>query len=31
MDGFLKAHGVLLAMTLEEVVKDSITATIFSK
>ena len=31
MDGFLKAHGVLLPITLEDVVKDSETATVFSK
>lgn len=31
MDGFLKAHGVLLPSTIEDVVTDSKTATIFSK
>ncbi len=31
MDGFLKAHGVLLPITLEDVVRDSKTATIVSK
>lgn len=31
MDGFLKAHGVLLPTTLDDVVRDSQTATIFSK
>ena len=29
MDGFLKAHGVLLPITLEDVVRDSDTATAF--
>ena len=31
MDGFLKAHGVLIAITMEEVVRDSQTAIAFSK
>ena len=31
MDGFLKAHGVLLPVTLEDVVRDSRTASIVSK
>jgi len=31
MDGFLKAHGVLLPVTIEEVVTDSQTAIAFSK
>jgi hypothetical protein len=31
MDGFLKAHGVLLPVTLEEVVRDCETAMAFSK
>jgi uncharacterized protein UPF0175 len=31
MDGFLKAHGVLLPITLEDVVRDSKIATILSK
>ncbi len=31
MDGFLKAHGVLSPLTLEDVVKDSQTAIAFSK
>jgi hypothetical protein len=31
MDGFLKAHGVLLPVTLQEVVRDGETATAFSK
>jgi len=31
MDGFLKAHGVLLPITMEEVVRDSQTAIAFSK
>jgi Uncharacterised protein family (UPF0175) len=31
MDGFLKAHGVLLPLTMEDVVKDSQTASSFSK
>lgn len=31
MDGFLKAHGVLLPITIEDVVRDSKTATIVSK
>jgi len=31
MDGFLKAHGVLLPITLDDVVRDSKTATVFSK
>jgi hypothetical protein len=31
MDGFLKAHGVLLPITMEDVVRDSKTATIVSK
>jgi hypothetical protein len=31
MDGFLKAHGVLLPITMEEVVRDSKTAAVFSK
>ena len=31
MDGFLKAHGVLLPMTMEQVVSDSQTAISFSK
>ena len=31
MDGFLKAHGVLLPITLEDVVTDTNTATAFSK
>ena len=31
MDGFLKAHGVLLPVTLEEVVRDCETAVAFSK
>jgi len=31
MDGFLKAHGVLLPITIEDVVRDSTTATIISK
>jgi len=31
MDGFLKAHGVLLPTTLDDVVRDSQTATISSK
>ena len=31
MDGFLKARGVLLPITVEDVVKDSETATIFVK
>ena len=31
MDGFLKAHGVLLSVTLEDVRRDSETALAFSK
>lgn len=31
MDGFLKAHGVLLPVSLEDVVRDSETAISFSK
>jgi hypothetical protein len=31
MDGFLKAHGVLLPITMEDVVKDSKTAISFSR
>jgi len=31
MDGFLKAHGVLLPATIEDVVRDSETAAAFSK
>jgi len=31
MDGFLKAHGVLLPITVEQVVRDSETAIAFSK
>jgi hypothetical protein len=31
MDGFLKTHGILPAITLEDVVRDSETATAFSK
>lgn len=31
MDGFLKAHGVLLPITMDEVVRDSETAIAFSK
>ena len=31
MDGFLKAHGVLLAITVEDVAKDSETAITFSR
>jgi len=31
MDGFLKAHGVLLPITMDDVVRDSKTATVFSK
>ena len=31
MDGFLKAHGVLLPITIDEVVRDSQTAIAFSK
>ena len=31
MDGFLKAHGVLLPVTLEDVVRDSETAIASSK
>lgn len=31
MDGFLKAHGVLLPITLEDVVSDTNTANAFSK
>ena len=31
MDGFLKAHGVLLPATLEQIVADSETAIAFSK
>ena len=31
MDGFLKAHGVLLSVSLEDVVRDSETAVAFSK
>jgi hypothetical protein len=31
MDGFLKTHGVLLPITIEDVVRDSETATTFSK
>ncbi len=31
MDGFLKAHGVLLPVTIEDVIRDSKTATIVSK
>ena len=31
MDGFQKAHGVLLPITLDDVVRDSKTATVFSK
>jgi hypothetical protein len=31
MDGFLKAHGVLLPMTMEDVVTDSETAITFSR
>ena len=31
MDGFLKAHGVLLPATLEDVVRDSKTALAFSR
>jgi hypothetical protein len=31
MDGFLKAHGVLLPMTMEDVVRDSETAITFSR
>ena len=31
MDGFLKAHGVLLPTTLEDVQKDSETASAFAK
>jgi hypothetical protein len=31
MDGFLKAHGVLLPITIEDVVTDSNTAIAFSK
>jgi Uncharacterised protein family (UPF0175) len=31
MDGFLKAHGLLLPITIEDVVRDSETAAVFSK
>ena len=31
MDGFLKAHGVLLPITMEDVVRDSNTAIAFSR
>jgi hypothetical protein len=31
MDGFLKAHGVLLPITMDEVVRDSAIAIAFSK
>ena len=31
MDGFLKEHGVFLPITIEDVVRDSETATVFSK
>lgn len=31
VDGFLKAHGVLLSVSLEDVVRDSETAVAFSK
>jgi hypothetical protein len=31
MDGFLKTHGVLMSITIEDVVRDSKTATVFSK
>ena len=31
MDGFLKAHGVLLPITMEDVVRDSKTAILFSR
>jgi hypothetical protein len=31
MDGFLKAHGVLLSVSLKDVVRDSETAVAFSK
>jgi hypothetical protein len=31
MDGFLKAHGVLLPITMEDVVRDSKTACVFLK
>jgi hypothetical protein len=31
MDGFLKAHGVLLPITMEDVIGDSKTAAAFSK
>lgn len=31
MDGFLKEHGVLMPMTVEDVVRDSKTAIAFSK
>ena len=31
MDGFLKAHGVLMPITIEDVIKDSDAATAFSR
>jgi hypothetical protein len=31
MDGFLKAHGVLLPITIDDVITDSNTATVFTK
>jgi hypothetical protein len=31
MDGFLKAHGVLLPITIEDVIRDGNTATVFAK
>lgn len=31
LDGFLKAHGVFLSITIEDVVRDSNTATIVAK